>query len=46
MIAEAALCLVQDRTDTPAGIWTPAPALGEALIARLQAKAGLTFDVR
>lgn len=46
IIAEAALCLVQDRTDTPAGIWTPAPALGEALIARLQAKAGLTFDVR
>ena len=46
MISEAALCLLQDRADTPGGIWTPAPAMGEALIARLQAKAGLTFDVR
>ena len=46
MISEAALCLVQDRTDTPGGIWTPAPAMGEALIDRLQANAGLTFDVR
>ena len=46
MLSEAALCLLQDRADTPGGIWTPAPAMGEALIARLQAKAGLTFDVR
>lgn len=46
MIAEAALCLIKDRSDTPGGIWTPAPALGEALLDRLQANAGLTFDLR
>ena len=45
MIAEAAVCLLQDATSTPGGIWTPAPALGQALIDRLQANAGLTFSV-
>ena len=45
MIAEAAVCLLQDATSTPGGIWTPAPALGQALIDRLQAHAGLTFSV-
>ncbi len=45
MIAEAALCLVRDRTDTPGGIWTPAPAMGAALIDRLTKNAGLTFAV-
>lgn len=44
MIAEAALCLITDATDTPGGIWTPAPAMGTALIARLRANAGLTFE--
>lgn len=43
MISEAALCLARDVEQTPGGIWTPAAAMGEALIARLQAKAGLTF---
>ncbi len=43
MISEAALCLARDVAQTPGGIWTPAAAMGEALIARLQAKAGLTF---
>lgn len=46
MIAEAAMCLIKDRADTPGGIWTPAPAMGEALVERLQANAGLTFEVR
>lgn len=46
MISEAALCLITEGRDTPGGIWTPAPALGEALINRLQAKAGLTFEIR
>ena len=32
-------------TATPGGIWTTAPALGQALIERLQANAGLTFAV-
>ncbi|MCZ8093012.1 MAG: saccharopine dehydrogenase NADP-binding domain-containing protein [Acidovorax sp.] len=45
MIAEAAVCLLQDATATPGGIWTTAPALGDALIARLQANAGLSFGV-
>lgn len=45
MITEAALTLVfdVDRSTTPGGVWTPAPALGHALIKRLQEKAGLTF---
>ncbi len=44
MIAEAAVCLLENRS-TPGGIWTTAPALGQALIDRLQAHAGLTFTV-
>ena len=44
MIAEAAVCLLENRS-TPGGIWTTAPALGQALIDRLQAHAGLTFAV-
>lgn len=43
MIAEAAVCLLQDAAGTPGGIWTPAAAMGEPLMARLQANAGLTF---
>lgn len=45
MISEAALCLARDigRDATSGGIWTPAAAMGETLIARLQARAGLTF---
>jgi short subunit dehydrogenase-like uncharacterized protein len=45
MIAEAAMCLLQDVASTPGGIWTPASALGHALVARLQAHAGLQFAV-
>ncbi len=45
MIAEAALCLVRDRTNTPGGIWTPAAAMGGALRHRLADKAGLTFEI-
>ena len=47
MIAEAALCLAKDvsRDDTPGGIYTPAPAMGGALIDRLVANAGLTFKI-
>jgi hypothetical protein len=44
ILAEAGLCLAQtDRADTPGGCWTPASAMGQDLIDRLQAKAGLTF---
>ena len=44
MIAEAAVCLLENRS-TAGGIWTTAPALGQALIDRLQANAGLRFSV-
>lgn len=43
MIAESALCLVQDCDDLPGGIYTTAPAMGEKLIKRLVDNAGLTF---
>ena len=45
MITEAAVCLLQEAPETPGGIWTTAPAMGDRLIARLQANAGLTFAV-
>ena len=43
MIAESAICLVKECPDLVGGIYTPAPAMGEKLIARLQANAGLDF---
>ena len=43
LIAEAAACLLRDAASLPGGIWTPAAAMGEPLIARLQAHAGLRF---
>ena len=43
MISEAAVCLLQDARATPGGIWTPASAMGRALIPRLQRNAGMVF---
>jgi short subunit dehydrogenase-like uncharacterized protein len=44
MISETALCLNDTpRDQTPGGIWTPFAAMGDALIDRLQMKAGLVF---
>ena len=45
MIAESAICLVRDvgRDVTPGGVWTPGAALGDKLIERLEANAGLRF---
>jgi short subunit dehydrogenase-like uncharacterized protein len=43
MIAETALCLLKDASDTQGGIWTTAPAMGDKLIKRLTENAGLTF---
>ena len=43
MIAESAICLVKDATDTKGGIWTTAPAMGDKLIKRLVANAGVSF---
>ena len=45
MITESAICLIQDCSDLPGGIYTPAPAMGDKLIHRLEKKAGLTFDI-
>jgi short subunit dehydrogenase-like uncharacterized protein len=44
MLAESALCLAFDRLPKHAGQMTPATAMGEALLKRLQ-KAGIRFDV-
>jgi saccharopine dehydrogenase (NAD+, L-glutamate forming) len=44
MLAEAALCLIFDDIPTTAGQVTTAQAMGDALLARLQA-AGLRFEV-
>lgn len=46
MITEAAVCLVQDDLSTDGGMWTSASLMGDHLIERLRAKAGLTFDVQ
>jgi short subunit dehydrogenase-like uncharacterized protein len=43
MIAETAIALCE--IPGPGGITTPGAALGEALVDRLQANAGLTFTV-
>jgi len=47
MISEAALTLVYDRPQdvVSGGVYTSAPAMGTALIARLEAHAGLTFTI-
>ena len=46
ILGEAAVCLgPTDRDDAGGGFWTPATAMGDALIERLEAHAGLTFEV-
>ncbi len=45
MIAESALCLIHDCPELKGGIYTPAPAMGEKLITRLVAHAGMTFSL-
>lgn len=45
MIAESAVCLVKNPNLASGGIWTSAPAMGQKLIERLEAHAGLTFAV-
>lgn len=42
-IAETAICLVQEAPDVAGGIWVPGAALGQQLVDRLAAHAGLTF---
>jgi short subunit dehydrogenase-like uncharacterized protein len=45
MLGEAAVCLAKDDLSCGGGFWTPASAMGTALLERLQAKAGMTFDL-
>lgn len=47
MLAESALCLLRDvdRTTTGGGLFTPAYAMGDALIERLTKNAGLSFEL-
>jgi short subunit dehydrogenase-like uncharacterized protein len=47
MLGQAALCLRDDvsKEEKPGGFWTPASALAEPLIPRLEAYAGLSFKV-
>jgi short subunit dehydrogenase-like uncharacterized protein len=44
MLAESALCLAQDDLPETSGQLTPAVAMGDKLIARLQS-AGIGFEV-
>ncbi len=44
MLAESAVCLAKDSLDVGGGLWTPASAMGEALLARLP-RAGVTFEI-
>ena len=45
MIAESAICLIKECSNLEGGIYTPAPSMGENLIARLEANAGLEFNL-
>jgi len=47
MLSECAVCLAKDKSNTPeiSGVLTPATALGNVLLERLEENAGLTFKV-
>ena len=45
MLAESAVCLAHDDLTSRSGILTPAAAMGEALLLRLQKSAGLDFSI-
>lgn len=47
MLAQSALCLAQDiaKDDVEGGFWTPASAMGDKLLTRLETHAGLSFEV-
>jgi len=47
MLGEAGACLALDFADSgkPGGFWTPATIFGERLIARLEAHAGVKFEL-
>jgi short subunit dehydrogenase-like uncharacterized protein len=45
MLAESAVCLAQDPLDSSGGVLTPASAMGDALLPRLNDNAGVTFEL-
>ena len=45
MLSESALCLAADKLDVGGGFWTPASAMGQPLMERLTANAGLKFEL-
>ncbi|MDH4016178.1 MAG: saccharopine dehydrogenase, partial [Actinomycetota bacterium] len=45
MLGQAALCLAAGEATVGGGFWTPAAAMGDALLERLRKHAGLTFEV-
>ena len=47
MLSQAALCLAQDisKYEIGGGFWTPASAMGDKLLIRLEKYAGLSFEV-
>ncbi len=46
MLSESAVCLARDHLQIGGGFWTPASAMGDKLLDRLQANAGLSFELR
>lgn len=44
MLAESAVCLAKDELPSDGGILTPSVAMGDKLLERLQANAGMTFE--
>jgi short subunit dehydrogenase-like uncharacterized protein len=44
MLAESAICLARGESSAAGGCWTPAAAMGDALLRRLPENAGVTFD--
>jgi len=45
MLAESAICLAKDDLPDTSGVLTPAIAMGDKLLQRLQNNAGLTFEL-
>jgi len=45
MLGESAVCLAKDALDVGGGFFTPASAMGDALLARLPVNAGVTFEL-
>ena len=46
MLAESAICLAQDELPNIGGCLTPSIAMGDKLLQRLEANAGLTFSIK